>query len=142
MDLTPGDGELAMFAYRNNIPYTGLCLTDVHCEKLEARLFQKICSAMLDEGDKLFEPRLRGSRQKTQGEDGNNGGVSKMPDDAKTKARKKSEDPHGAELDAKRKATTGGAEQGWEEAEARGGQEERCRPGWFGRHSTGGVTSL
>ena len=65
LDLTPGDGELAMFAYRNNIMYTGLCMTKVHCEKLHARLFQLIRSAMLDDGDKLFSPRLQAILQKS-----------------------------------------------------------------------------
>ena len=58
IDLTPGDGNLAMWAFRKNLIYTGLCMTDFHREKLMQQLEKGIRTAMLDECDELYEPRL------------------------------------------------------------------------------------
>ncbi len=47
-------------------------MTKVHCQKLHEHVFQSLRSAMLDDGDELFEPRLKESVP----EDGNNGDAS------------------------------------------------------------------
>ena len=58
IDLTPGDGNLAMLAFRKNLIYTGLCMTDVHCTLLMKNLEDKIRSALLNEFDDLYDSRL------------------------------------------------------------------------------------
>jgi hypothetical protein len=58
LDLTPGDGALALSAYKKGLVYTGLVFSDAHKAHLAHHLEQSIWHAMSDDTDPLFEPRL------------------------------------------------------------------------------------
>jgi hypothetical protein len=58
LDLTPGDGALALSAYKRNIVYTGMAFSDTHSTTLMKRLEKAIWRRMSDDTDPLYEPRL------------------------------------------------------------------------------------
>ena len=58
LDLTPGDGALALCAYKRNIVYTGMALSDTHSTMLMKRLEKAIWRCMSDDTDPLYEARL------------------------------------------------------------------------------------
>ena len=58
LDLCPGDGALALAAYKRGICYTGLCFSDAHKQQLHAHLERSIFQAMSDADDMIYEPRL------------------------------------------------------------------------------------
>ena len=58
LDLTPGDGSLAMSAYRRGAVYLGLVFSDSHKTELMQHLEKTIWQAMSTDTDPLFEPRL------------------------------------------------------------------------------------
>ena len=59
IDLTPGDGTLAMACLRRDCMYVGFTFTQAHAEHLRKHIKKPILRAMLDEQDELYEPRLR-----------------------------------------------------------------------------------
>ncbi len=59
IDLTPGDGTLAMACLRRDSMYVGFTFTQAHAEQLRKHIEKSILKAMLDEQDELYEPRLR-----------------------------------------------------------------------------------
>ncbi len=59
IDLTPGDGMLAMAAYRHNAMYLGFAFTEEHVKGLRQHVDKTVMKAMLDEKDELYEPRFR-----------------------------------------------------------------------------------
>ena len=58
LDLCPGDGALALAAYKRGICYTGLCFSDAHTHQLQAHIEWSIFQAMSDVNDLIYEPRL------------------------------------------------------------------------------------
>ena len=58
MDLCPGDGALALAAYKRGICYTGLCFSDAHKQQLQADIERSIFQAMSNADDMIYEPRL------------------------------------------------------------------------------------
>ena len=58
VDLTVGDGQLALQCARQRIPYFGFCLTAVHATKLCEHLIEEIMNGMLQESDPMFDPKL------------------------------------------------------------------------------------
>ena len=58
VDLCPGDGALALAAYKRGICYTGLCFSDAHKHQLQAHIERSIFQAMSDVNDLIYEPRL------------------------------------------------------------------------------------
>ena len=58
LDLCPGDGALALAAYKRGICYTGLCFSDAHKQQLRAHLEHSIFQAMSNADDMIYEPRL------------------------------------------------------------------------------------
>jgi hypothetical protein len=58
LDLCPGDGALALAAYKRGICYTGLCFSDTHKQQLQAHIERSIFQAMSDVNDLIYEPRL------------------------------------------------------------------------------------
>jgi len=58
LDLCPGDGALALAAYKRGICYTGLCFSDAHKQQLQAHIERSIFQAMSDVNDLIYEPRL------------------------------------------------------------------------------------
>ena len=63
IDLCPGDGSLALAAYKRGICYTGLCMSDTHKSQLSAHLEQLIFHSMSDQNSAIYEPRLVASLQ-------------------------------------------------------------------------------
>jgi hypothetical protein len=58
LDLTPGDGSLALSAYKKGLVYVGLTFGTAHKTYLEQHLEKRIWKAMSDDADPLYEPRL------------------------------------------------------------------------------------
>ena len=58
IDCTPGDGALAISAYKANIMYTGLTFNQEHALHLQQQLESTIWRSMTTDTDPLFEPRL------------------------------------------------------------------------------------
>jgi len=58
LDFCPGDGALALAAYKRGICYTGLCFSDAHKQQLQAHVERSIFQAMSDVNDLIYEPRL------------------------------------------------------------------------------------
>ena len=52
LDITVGDGSLALTTVRNQITYTGFALTDEHKDMVMARLLDLLCAGTLKVGDK------------------------------------------------------------------------------------------
>ena len=84
IDLTPGDGALAMAALELGIPYFGFCLTDEHMSKLHDRLKALTLAAMKNEKSALFEPAsMKNDAGGTDDDDADD------DDDGDSKAKKK-----------------------------------------------------
>ena len=111
IDLTPGDGNLAMWASRKNLVYTGLCMTEFHRKKLMQHLEKQIRAAMLNECDDLYEPRLHVILK--------NGQDDQAGDDPKPKAKAKAK----AKREGKAKASAKGKPK--EKAEGEDGQSDK-----------------
>jgi len=58
LDLCPGDGALALAAFKRGICYTGLCFSEPHKKLLSQHLERSIWQGMSDDTDLLYEPRL------------------------------------------------------------------------------------
>ena len=58
IDLTPGDGVVAMAALRAGCPYTGVTLTDAHATELRKYLHKTAFQAAVTEGDELYDADL------------------------------------------------------------------------------------
>ena len=58
VDCTPGDGSLALSAYKANVVYTGLTFNAEHSKHLQHHLDSTIWKAMATDTDTLFDPRL------------------------------------------------------------------------------------
>jgi hypothetical protein len=58
LDLTMGDGVLALESAKARIPYLGFGLTTTHVEMLKARLVQEMLKAFYTEGEKEYDPEL------------------------------------------------------------------------------------
>jgi hypothetical protein len=58
VDLSPGDGTLAVLCCKLRVPYLGFTLTDVHTELVKHYCLQQLIVAACTEGDKLYEPDL------------------------------------------------------------------------------------
>ena len=58
LDITVGDGSLALTAVRNRIAYTGFAFTDYHKEMVMARLLDLMSAGALKEGDKWYDQNL------------------------------------------------------------------------------------
>ena len=58
VDLSPGDGTLAVLCCKLRVPYLGFTLTDVHTELVKHYCLQQLLVAACTEGDKLYEPDL------------------------------------------------------------------------------------
>jgi len=58
LDLTPGDGSLALACYRHGGTYIGTTLSQFHRLALQHHLEQKLLEAMTTMDDPLFDPRL------------------------------------------------------------------------------------
>ena len=58
LDLTSGDGALALAAYKKGICYTGLVFSDAHKRYLAQHLERSIFRAMSDDAGPLYDPRL------------------------------------------------------------------------------------
>ena len=65
IDMCPGDGSLALAAFKRGICYTGLCMSDMHNNQLNAYLEQRIFHTMSDPNSLIYEPRLVASLQTT-----------------------------------------------------------------------------
>jgi len=65
IDMCPGDGSLALAAFKRGICYTGLCMSDMHKNQLNAYLEQRIVHTMSDPNSLIYEPRLVASLQTT-----------------------------------------------------------------------------
>ena len=65
IDMCPGDGSLALAAFKRGICYTGLCMPDMHKNQLNAYLEQRIFHTMSDPNSLIYEPRLVASLQTT-----------------------------------------------------------------------------
>lgn len=55
IDLSPGSGHWAMYAVRQRVPYTGICMTDLHQDLLLKKLVSKTVNAMMDSNDVLYD---------------------------------------------------------------------------------------
>jgi len=58
IDLTAGDGAVAMAALRAGCPYTGVTLTDAHATELRKYLHKTAFQAAVTEGDELYDADL------------------------------------------------------------------------------------
>ena len=58
VDLTAGDGELAMVAIRLRLPYLGFTLSDIHNDKLTRSLRSRVWKEFQREGSELYEVGL------------------------------------------------------------------------------------
>lgn len=58
LDLTPGDGALALSAYRSGLLYVGLVFSEIHKELLMQHIERTIWQSMFDDMDMLYEPQL------------------------------------------------------------------------------------
>ena len=58
IDLTAGDGAVAMAALRAGCPYTGVTLTDAHTTELRKYLHKTAFQAAVTEGDELYDTDL------------------------------------------------------------------------------------
>ena len=58
LDLTPGDGALALSAYKKGLVYVGLTFGTAHQTLLAKHLEKSIWKAMSTDHDPLYEPRL------------------------------------------------------------------------------------
>lgn len=58
LDLTPGDGALALTAYKRGLVYVGLVFSETHKAMLMEHLERTIWQCMSDDADPLYEPRL------------------------------------------------------------------------------------
>ena len=58
IDLTAGDGAVAMAAIRAGCPYTGVALTDAHVTELRKHLHKTAFQAAATEGDELYDADL------------------------------------------------------------------------------------
>ena len=65
IDMRPGDGSLALAAFKRGICYTGLCMSDMHNSQLNAHLERRIFHTMSDPNSLIYEPRLVASLQTT-----------------------------------------------------------------------------
>ncbi|MCP4239892.1 MAG: hypothetical protein GY772_04960 [bacterium] len=59
IDLTPGDGALAITAYRRNILYVDFLFTVAHSMRLRTHIEKVVFQAMVTEDDSLYCSRLR-----------------------------------------------------------------------------------
>ena len=58
IDLTAGDGAVAMAALRAGCPYVGVTLTDAHATELRKHLYKTAFQAAATEGDTLYDADL------------------------------------------------------------------------------------
>jgi hypothetical protein len=58
IDLTPGDGMLALAALQARLPYTGLTYTKKHADLLMHRLQMQVVGGATREGDAWYDPQL------------------------------------------------------------------------------------
>jgi len=58
IDCTPGDGALALSAYKANVVYTGLTFNEDHSLHLQQHLESTIWRKMTTDTDVIFDPRL------------------------------------------------------------------------------------
>lgn len=56
IDLTPGEGHLALTCLRRKMPYVGICLTEAHRTALTTHLCASVQREFLTEGSPLYEP--------------------------------------------------------------------------------------
>ena len=56
--MTPGDGALALSAYKRSVIYIGMAFSDTRSTMLMKRLEKAIWRCMSDDTDPLCEPRL------------------------------------------------------------------------------------
>jgi len=100
VDMTPGQGTLAMACIRLRIPYLAIAFTPLHADKLKAWLVKKVWREFIDVKSALHEPRLAALLSSDGGpsaepdlnggeDDGKKGKKAKM---SKTKANGDGED--------------------------------------------------
>jgi hypothetical protein len=58
VDLTADCGDRAVSAAASGILYTGICLSETHTAMLKWRVQEKIYRHMLEEGHRLYNPKL------------------------------------------------------------------------------------
>ena len=58
IDLSCGDGQLALTCARNRTPYFGFALTEKHATLLRDHLIEEILKGMVNEADPMFDPQL------------------------------------------------------------------------------------
>ncbi len=58
LDLTAGDGTLALAAIMLKIPYCGVCFSDMHVETLMGHLIAEVLTMFADPENKLYQPTL------------------------------------------------------------------------------------
>ena len=58
IDLSPGEGHLAVAFIKAKKPYTGVCFTEKHKDMLADRIASLIFACKLNEGDPIYDPNL------------------------------------------------------------------------------------
>ncbi|MCP4241228.1 MAG: hypothetical protein GY772_11760 [bacterium] len=58
IDLTPGEGILALEAYKNNVVYLGFTFTESHKQMLQGRLDKIAAQALLQDDNAMYSAKL------------------------------------------------------------------------------------
>ena len=79
IDLSAGNGQLALTCIRQRKPYFGITLTEAHSAELLNWLTSKVWSSFLDESSKLYVPALAKIMAAADGDEDPAGSPEKKP---------------------------------------------------------------